>query len=168
MWPYPFLPQHTGADYSRQSHSEFRSTIGGPEFKYSRPAPQSSIDLLMIRGQPTRGPGRIGYRDEISDLPLAVQQGEPVVDEPLYHMFYPTKVNSGGLLHCRRPGTRSLNVCLDENSVLRSELDESTGRNAELKQGVNPIAAKFNSRVRREPRKISTSVAQDLVSIFDS
>jgi len=54
----------------------------------------------------------------------------------------------------------------DENELLHERLDESTSRNSELKQEVKHLAAKFNSRVRREPQKIATSVERALSTVF--
>jgi len=50
----------------------------------------------------------------------------------------------------------------DENELLREQLDESMSRNSELKQEVRHLTAKFNSRVRREPQKITASVERAL------
>lgn len=54
----------------------------------------------------------------------------------------------------------------DENRTLHEELDDSTRRNTELKRQMKLLAAKFNSRVRREPQKITTSVKRALSGVF--
>jgi len=61
----------------------------------------------------------------------------------------------------------AIQVTSDENDLLRRQLDELTRRNAELKQEVRLLTAKFRSRVRREPQKISTSVERALSLVFD-
>ena len=53
-------------------------------------------------------------------------------------------------------------VTLDENELLHKKLDESTRLVSKLKREVKLLAAKFNSRVRREPQKIATSVQRAL------
>ena len=61
----------------------------------------------------------------------------------------------------------AIQITSDENDLLRRELDELTRRNTELKQEVKLLTAKFSSRVRREPQKISTSVERALSSVSD-
>ena len=62
----------------------------------------------------------------------------------------------------------AIQVTSDKNELLRRELDELTRRNAELKQEVKLLTAKFSSRIRREPQKIATSVERALSSVFDA
>ena len=54
----------------------------------------------------------------------------------------------------------------NETESLHEQVGELTGRNSELKEEVRHLAARYNSRVRREPQKIEAAVQQALSSAF--
>jgi len=76
------------------------------------------------------------------------------------------KGNFGKLKGKVRELEMAVEVTSDENEALQKELEELEKQNAELKQEAKRLAAKFNSRVRREPQKIKTAVQRALSSVF--
>jgi len=59
----------------------------------------------------------------------------------------------------------AIEVTSGENEALHEKLNELAGQNDELKQEGRRLTARFDSRVRREPRKIETAVQRALSSV---